>query len=164
MQSGKPRAVLGGKYVTFHCPVTCLRDQRVTNRANTEPNQNELTQQFIRISVGTPANAPRFGRPKVGTFPPQLKSNAVEYESHKPHSVGRRSSGILWFVGSWASGPRVSSLPRSRPEEIHVDQIHKTQKKWNGAGTFGLLLTLKKHERCEKRRRRIARIELAHRL
>jgi hypothetical protein len=28
--------------------------------------------------------------------------------------------------------------------EIHVDQIHKTQKKWNGAGTLGLLATLKK--------------------
>ena len=35
-------------------------------------------------------------------------------------------------------------LPLSRPVEIHVDQIHKTQKKWNGAGTFGLLATLKK--------------------
>jgi hypothetical protein len=28
-----------------------------------------------------------------------------------------------------------------------VDVIHKTQKKWNGAGTFGFLVTLKKHER-----------------
>ena len=46
----------------------------------------------------------------------------------------------------------------------HVDEIHKTQEKWNGAGTFGFLVTLKKHEGCEKRRRRIARIELAHRL
>ena|SRR5215472_11068303 len=33
-----------------------------------------------------------------------------------------------------------------------------------GAGTFGLLVTLKKRERCEKCRRKIARIELAHRL
>src|SRR5215472_12596817 len=38
----------------------------------------------------------------------------------------------------------------------------KTQEEWNGAGTFGLLVTLK-HKRCEKGRRRIARIELAHR-
>jgi hypothetical protein len=28
-----------------------------------------------------------------------------------------------------------------------VDEIHKTQKKWNGAGTFGSLVTLKKNER-----------------
>jgi hypothetical protein len=40
----------------------------------------------------------------------------------------------------------------------------KTQEEWNGAGTFCFLVTLKKHERCEKRRRRIAPIELAHRL
>jgi len=33
-----------------------------------------------------------------------------------------------------------------------------------GAGTFGLLVTLKKRERFEKCRRKIARIELAHRL
>ena len=46
----------------------------------------------------------------------------------------------------------------------HVDEIHKTQEEWNRAGTFGFLVTLKKHEGCEKRRRRIARIELAHRL
>src|SRR5215472_780653 len=38
----------------------------------------------------------------------------------------------------------------------------KTQEEWNGAGTFGLLVTLR-HKRCEKGRRRIARIELAHR-
>jgi hypothetical protein len=27
----------------------------------------------------------------------------------------------------------------------HVDEIHKTKKKWNGAGTFSFLVTLKKH-------------------
>jgi hypothetical protein len=48
--------------------------------------------------------------------------------------------------------------------EDHVDEIHKTQWEWNGVGTFGILVTLKKQERCEKRRRRIARIALAHRL
>ena len=31
-----------------------------------------------------------------------------------------------------------------------VDEIHKTQEEWNGAGTFGCLVTLKKHEPCEK--------------
>jgi hypothetical protein len=46
----------------------------------------------------------------------------------------------------------------------HVDAIHKTPEKWNGAGTFGSLVTLKKHEGCEKWRRRIERIELTHRL
>jgi hypothetical protein len=40
----------------------------------------------------------------------------------------------------------------------------KKHKEWNGAGTFSFLVTLKKHERCEKSRGRIARIELAHRL
>ncbi len=30
------------------------------------------------------------------------------------------------------------------PSEIHVDHIHKNIKKWNSAGTFRLLLTLKK--------------------
>jgi AcrR family transcriptional regulator len=46
----------------------------------------------------------------------------------------------------------------------HVDEIHKTQEKWNGAGTFGFLVTLNKHERRERRRGRIGRIELPHRL
>jgi len=30
--------------------------------------------------------------------------------------------------------------------EIHMDEIHKTQEECNGAGTFGVLVTLKKHE------------------
>lgn len=32
----------------------------------------------------------------------------------------------------------------------HVDEDHQRQEKWNGAGTFGFLVTLKKHERYEK--------------
>jgi hypothetical protein len=52
---------------------------------------------------------------------------------------------ILLFVGVLGKRPAAEfPLPQSRPVEIHVDQIHKTQKKWNGAGTFGLLATLKK--------------------
>jgi hypothetical protein len=72
---------------------------------------------------------------------------------------------ILLFVGVLGKRPAAEfPLPQSRPVEIHVDQIHKTQKKWNGAGTFGLLATLKEDERCEKCRRGIARIERAHRI
>jgi len=63
-----------------------------------------------------------------------------------------------------ASGGRLSFLAPVPTGGDHVDEIHETQEEWNGAGTFGFLVTLKKHERCEKRRRRIARIELAHRL
>ena len=56
-------------------------------------------------------------------------------------------------------------LPELRPpSQDPIDDIQKTQKEWNGAGTFGFLVTLKKHEGCEKCRRRIVRIELAHRL
>jgi hypothetical protein len=44
-----------------------------------------------------------------------------------------------------------------------VDEIHKTQEKWNRTGTFAFLETLKKHGRCEKRRRDCPG-ELAHRL
>jgi hypothetical protein len=64
--------------------------------------------------------------------------------------------------GYSASGRRLSFLASVPTGGDHVDEIHKTQEKWNGAGTFGSLVTLKKHERCEKRRRRIARIELTH--
>jgi hypothetical protein len=31
--------------------------------------------------------------------------------------------------------------------EIHVDEIHKTQRESNGVGTFGFLVTLKEDER-----------------
>jgi hypothetical protein len=34
--------------------------------------------------------------------------------------------------------------------EIEVDEVHKTQEEPNEAGTFDVLVTLKKHERCEK--------------
>jgi len=50
------------------------------------------------------------------------------------------------------------SLPQSRPVEVHIGGIQKTQVEWNGAGTFGFLVTLKKHERCERRRSRAARL------
>ena len=42
--------------------------------------------------------------------------------------------------------------------EIHADEIRKTQEEWNRAGTFGSVVTLKKHQRCERRRRRAARL------
>ena len=42
--------------------------------------------------------------------------------------------------------------------EIHPDEISETQEEWNRAGTFGSVVTLKKHERCERRRRRAARL------
>lgn len=32
----------------------------------------------------------------------------------------------------------------------HVDEDHQKQEKCNGAGTFGFLVTLQKHERYEK--------------
>jgi hypothetical protein len=55
--------------------------------------------------------------------------------------------------------------PEARPPSRDpIDEIQKTQEEWNGAGTFGFLVTLKKHERCERHRRMIARIHLAHRL
>jgi len=56
-------------------------------------------------------------------------------------------------------------VPEVRPpSQDPIDEIHKTQKECNGAGTFGFLVTLKKHEGCDLCRRRIARIELARRL
>jgi hypothetical protein len=56
-------------------------------------------------------------------------------------------------------------VPEIRPpSQDPIDEIQKTQEEWNGAGTFDFLVTLKKHERCERCRRRIARIEPAHRL
>jgi hypothetical protein len=42
------------------------------------------------------------------------------------------------------SGPRLSFLASVPTDGDHVDEIHKTQKEWNGAGTFGSLVTLKK--------------------
>ena len=106
MQLGKPGAVLGGKYARFHCLGMCLRYQKVTNRAITETRQNELTDQFIRISVETAAHAPRFWRPQAN-----------------PISVSLRSPERL---------------------EKMLMRFHKThRKKWNGAGTFGFLVTLK---------------------
>jgi hypothetical protein len=56
-------------------------------------------------------------------------------------------------------------VPEVRPpSQDPIDEIQKTQEEWNGVGTFGFLVTLKKHERWEKHRRMIARIQLAHRL
>jgi hypothetical protein len=57
-----------------------LRGKRVTNRAILETKKNKLTDQFVRISVEIAGDVMRFGRPEVGTFAPQLKPNAVEYE------------------------------------------------------------------------------------
>jgi anti-sigma factor ChrR (cupin superfamily) len=41
---------------------------------------------------------------------------------------------------------RLSSAPQSRPAEIQVDEIRKMKKKWNGAGTFRSLVTLKEDD------------------
>jgi len=43
-----------------------------------------------------------------------------------------------------ASGRRLSSLASVPTDGDHVDEIHKTQERWNGAGTFGSRVTLKK--------------------
>jgi hypothetical protein len=43
-----------------------------------------------------------------------------------------------------ASRWRLSFLASVPTDGDDVDEIHKTQKKWNGAGTFGFLVTLKK--------------------
>jgi hypothetical protein len=86
------------------------------------------------------------------SLPLQLKPNAVEYEEHKPHSVGRKILGMPLFVGSWASGRRLSfvaSIPTGG--RFMLIRFTKTQKKRNGAGTFGFLVTLKKYEQYEKR-------------
>jgi hypothetical protein len=86
-------------------------------------------------------------------------------DSESRKNIGLRMIAVLTcFNAEFRKRTSFAFLPQSRPVEIHVDQIHKTQKKWNGAGTFRFLVTLKKQERCEKRRRRIARIELAYRL
>jgi len=61
-----------------------------------------------------------------------------------------------------ASGRRLSFLASVPTGGDHVDEIHKTQEKWNGAGTFAVLGTLKKKELCETCSSRIARIELTH--
>src|SRR5271168_4686995 len=48
--------------------------------------------------------------------------------------------------------------------EIQIDELHQnTKKKSSRAGTFCFLVTLKKHDRCQKLRRKIAQVELAHR-
>jgi hypothetical protein len=64
---------------------------------------------------------------------------------HRRRYGYRRVSAELRRRGMLGKRPAAEfPLPQSRPVEIHVDQIHKTQKKWNGAGTFGLRATLKK--------------------
>jgi hypothetical protein len=68
----------------------------------------------------------------------------------------------MLFVGVWGSGRRLSFLAMVPTDGDHVYEIHKIWEEWNRAGTFGFLVTLKKHERCERCRRRIARTELAH--
>ena len=57
-----------------------------------------------------------------------------------------------------ASGRRLRFLAPVPTGGDHVDEVHKIQEEWTGAGTFGFLVTLKKHVRREKRRRRIARM------
>jgi hypothetical protein len=59
---------------------------------------------------------------------------------------------LTCFDAEFGSGRRLSFLASVPTGGDHVDEIHKTQEKWNGAGTFGFLMTLRKHERCEKRR------------
>jgi hypothetical protein len=61
------------------------------------------------------------------------------------------------------SESRKSFLSPSRLVDIMLMRFTK-QERWEGAGTSGFPVTLKKHERCEKYSRRTARIELAHRL
>jgi hypothetical protein len=127
-----------------------LRYQKVTSWPITETKKKKLSNQFIRISVEIAANAPRFGRPEVGTFPLQLRPNGVEYEEHKPHSVGRKTLGMLLFVG--VLGKRTAFEFRSIPTggRFMLIRFTKTQKKRNRAGTFGFLVTLRKYERCQK--------------
>jgi hypothetical protein len=46
----------------------CLWYERVTNWPITETKSLKFSDQFIRISVEISANAPKFGRPEVGTW------------------------------------------------------------------------------------------------
>jgi hypothetical protein len=75
---------------------------------------------------------------------------------HTDISRNRRQCSVIREAGRVPQADwRLSSAPRSRLTEIQVDEIHKVKKKWNGAGTFRSLVTLKEDERCETRRRTI---------
>jgi len=68
-----------------------------------------------------------------------MRPNAVEYEEHKPHSVGRKTIGMLLFVG--VLGNRTAFEFRClNPDrwEIHVDQIHKNTEETEQGGNFWL--------------------------
>ena len=93
----------------------------MTNWSITEPKENKLSDQFIRISVEIAGNAPRFGRPEVG----------------------------IWVRDSESQNSFLARVPSVG------DLLMRFATKWNGAGTFAFLVTLKKDERCETCRRRI---------
>ena len=59
----------------------------------------------------------------------------------------RDSGGRRWERGSAIRKASRVFLPQSRPVEIMLMRSTKTHAEWNGAGTFGFLVTLNKHER-----------------
>ena len=93
----------------------------------------------------------------------------VQSTSLKPEDLQRRCplNNLSQEMSPLDAGFRERTafkFPCPSPDWWRFMLMRFTKRRRNGAGTFGSLVTLKKHERCEKRRRRIARIELAHRL
>jgi len=56
------------------------------------------------------------------------------------------------------------SVSNPDPIDTHVDHVHKNTKQWNSAGTFRLLLTLKKACADVKAAQKNCAVELARRL
>lgn len=109
-----------------------LRYQRVTNWPIMETKGHKLSDPFIRISVEIAGTLRDSGFRKAG--------KTLVFENC--------SLNMLRYGIPRADGVCVPSPVPAGGD--HVDGIHKTHEEWNEAGTFGLIVTLKKNERCEK--------------